>query len=211
MTKRLILLLIVVSLPACHKEYRANENIENLSGSNAKFGGIVGTAYDCFNKPLPYASLHLNKIPDSLKMKLNNSIFIARDMGFYNDEFLNIQITADSLGTYVFDSIPVGNYQVVESFPSPPSSQNGTNTIDWGVDTIQVRPDSFIVVHIEPIPPSAMYALNSPCGMSTIDIVSVKADSCAVVDIRLVNSWTQNIKPQIIWNPKYRPCERNLD
>ena len=211
MTKRLILLLIVVSLSACHKEYRTNENIENLSGSDTKFGGIVGTAYDCFNKPLPYASLYLNKMPATQKMKIRDNVAIFRDLSLYNDGFLNIQITADSLGNFMFESVPVGNYQVVELFPSPPSSQNGTNTIDWGVDTIQVRPDSFIVVHIEPIPPSAMYALNSPCGMSAIDIVSVKADSCAVVDIRLVNSWTQYIKPQIIWNPKYRPCDWRLD
>ncbi len=211
MLKRYLLLLLLISLQTCNKGYGGSENVETKPNFSPRLGGIEGTAYDCFNKPLPYASLYLNKMPDTIKMKLNNSIFIARDMGFYNDEFLNIQITADSLGNYIFNSIPVGNYQVVVSFPAPPSTPSDSDSNDWGVDTIQVRPDSFIVVHIEPIPPSAMYALNSPCGMSTIDIVSVKADSCAVVDIRLVNSWTQYIKPQIIWNPKYRPCDWRLD
>lgn len=205
MTKRLILLLIVVSLPVCHKEYRANENIENLSGSNAKFGGIVGTAYDCFNKPLPYAILYLNKMPDTLKMKLNDSIFIARDMAFFHHEYMNIQVIADSLGNYLFDTISEGSYQVVLlPFTMDTTGLSSRKPI---LETLEVKPDSFVVVHIDSLTPWITDSWGYPCGQSAIDFVQVKADSCAIVDMHLIGSITNEMNPQIIWNPKYRTCD----
>ena len=206
MTKRLILLLIVVSLPACHKEYRANENIENLSGSNAKFGGIVGIAYDCSNKPLPYAHLNLNKMPQGSSRK----DFIDIEWGFYNDSFL-VDAIADSQGNYAFKNVFPGSYQVMlHCYPLYP--------VDDTVDTSQPVPDSIkikmgldtsVSLYMDRIDPRLLQF--NPCGTSGVIFVNVKPDSCSVLDIRQSNSLIEVLQYQPIWIEKYKPCVWNLD
>ena len=209
MFKRYLLLLLLISLQTCNKGYGGSENVETKPNFRTRFGGIEGTAYDCFNKSLPYASLYLNKMPDTRKMKLREKVFIARGMFFFHDEYMNIQVIADSLGNYLFDTISEGSYQVVLlPFTMDTTGLSSRKPI---VDTLEVKPDSFVVLHIEPMPRWITDPYGYPCGQSAIDFVSVKADSCSVVDIHLMGSITNEMKPQIIWNPKYKPCDWRLD
>ena len=205
MTKRLLLLLIIFSLPACHKEYRANENVENLSGSNAKFGGIVGTAYDCSNKPLPYGSLYLNKMPEGSSRK----DFIDIEWGFYNVSFI-VEAIADSQGNYSFKNVSPGSYQVMLSnYPYPVH-----DTVDKSQpvpDSIKIKMglDTSVPLYIDYIDPR--FTSFNACGVSGVIFVNVKPDSCSVLEIRQSDSWIQALQYQPIWIEKYKPCDWRLD
>ena len=145
----LILLLGVFSF-SCNSHKKniamdiANKDVvADTSITNKNLGQIGGFAYDCNLNILPYASLFLNKMPDSLDINSN----VGRAVTVFSESSFHEVTKSDSTGTFLFDNIPVGYYQVgIMGGPldGPQAFSCKNNVIDFVV----VIPDSCAIVHL---------------------------------------------------------------
>jgi hypothetical protein len=124
----------------------AGRQTDSIPQSSRLYGVIEGMAKDCFGDVLPNATLHLNRMPDSIDPKSP----IVREMVFFERAGLSSDVRADSVGYFVFSPVDPGMYQVVLDGAFGDAFGEGRCGAK-GVDFVRVAADSASIVNVRQI------------------------------------------------------------